>query len=96
MIAVWFIGVRSIGVGTKRSTGAGSFLKLIQTCVAEGVETGLTFLAQGIAAPVQISHDCLFIVMTCNQKTISGFGGLYIQINRPDACHGLDEPIQCS
>jgi len=83
MIAVWFRGVRSIGVGTKRFTGAGSFLKLIQTCVTEGVKTGLTFLTQGIAAPVQIRHDCLYIEMSCNQKTISGFGNQGNNLKKP-------------
>ena len=74
MIAVRFTGVRNIGIGTRRFAGAGSFLELIQARIAEGVETGFTFLTQGIAAPVQVCHDGILVLMSCNQKTIAGFG----------------------
>lgn len=72
MIAVRFTGVRNIRIETKRFPGAGSFLELIQARVTEGVETGFTFLPQGIAAPVQVCHDGILVLMSCNQKTIAG------------------------
>lgn len=75
MIAVRFTGVLSICFGTKRSTGAGSFLELIQARITECVETGFTFLPQGIAAPVKVCHAGILVLMSSNQKTIAGFWG---------------------
>lgn len=83
MIAVRFNGVLSISIKTRRSTGAGSSLELIQARVTESVETGFTFLPQGIAAPVKVCHEGILVLMSCNQKTIAGILGWARSVWKP-------------
>jgi hypothetical protein len=47
------------------------FLELLVAHIAEGIETGLAFLCQGIATPVQVGQGILALVFR-RQKMIAG------------------------
>jgi hypothetical protein len=72
MIAIRFISVRPGFTGIIRELIFPVLsLELIIADIAVRIETGFTFPGQRIAAPVQVRHAGIPVLMSCKQKMIA-------------------------
>jgi hypothetical protein len=73
MVTIRFMGVLVHFTGlTGNLNQPGFFPEFFIAYVTQGIETGLTFFFQWIAAPVQVGHDGVLPLIPRKQKTIAG------------------------